>query len=120
MWSKNEQKHWDDFVNRVEHHFKRFDAGRVHYATSMYDPVIRVSSNSDAQIVIDLSGEVQGLDLYYTLDNTWPTIYSPKYSQRIIVPKDVDLFRVVAYKNGEACGKVISLTADELKSRAGK
>jgi hexosaminidase len=117
LWSKKEQKDWADFVGRVEAHFDRFDEARVHYSTGMYDPMIRVTKNNAGNLVIDLSTEMDGLDLYYTLDNAWPTNYYSKYTEPIVVPEDVDLFRVVSYRGGEVAGKVISLTVEELIKR---
>jgi hexosaminidase len=117
LWSKKEQKNWNDFVSRVEMHFDRFDAAQVHYATSMYDPIISVTRNSAGLLVIELTTEVAGLDLYYTLDNSWPTRYSSKYAEPIVVPEDVDLFRVVSYRAGHPVGKMIGLKADELAQR---
>jgi hypothetical protein len=34
-----------------------------------------------------------------------------------VVPEDVDLFRVVSYKDGEIAGKLIALTAEDLAKR---
>jgi hypothetical protein len=34
-----------------------------------------------------------------------------------VVPEDVDIFRVVSYKDGKPVGKVITLTADQLNKR---
>lgn len=118
LWSDKAQKNWDNFTDRVVHHFSRFDHAGIHYSTSMYDPIINVTKNSAGNLVIELSTEVDGLDLHYTLDNAWPTHYYSRYTAPIVVPEDVDLFRVVSYRNGEAVGKVISLKAEELKERA--
>jgi hexosaminidase len=105
---------------RVENHFGRFDAANVHYSTAIYDPIIKVTKNSKGNLVIDLSTEVDGLDLYYTLDNAWPTPYYNKYTGPIEVPEDVDIFRVVSYRNGKMMGKVISLKPEELTRRIKK
>jgi hexosaminidase len=101
----------------VENHFNRFDRAQVHYSTALYDPIIRVTKNSNDNLVINLSTEVEGLDLYYTLDNAWPTPYYSKYSEPIVVPEDVDYFRVVSYRDGKPVGKVITLTAEQLSKR---
>lgn len=120
LWSPKTKKNWDDFTTRVENHFTRFDAAKIHYSTAMYDPIIRVSKSDTGNLVVELSTEVPGLDLYYTLDNAWPTSYYPKYEKAIAVPADVDYFRVVSYRNGKQIGKVITLSAEELNKRVRK
>jgi hexosaminidase len=117
LWSNPAKKNWESFVNRVENHFSRFDQANIHYSTAFYDPIIRVTKNSNNNLVINLSTEVDGLDLYYTLDNAWPTPYYSKYSEPIVVPEDVDYFRVVSYRDGKPVGKVITLTAEQLSKR---
>jgi hexosaminidase len=120
LWSPKAKKEWSGFASRVENHFSRFDLARVHYSTAMYDPIIKVSKNSNGNFVIDLSTEVQGLDLYYTLDNAWPTPYYSKYTEPVVVPEDVDIFRVVSYRSGKPVGKVITLKAEDLNKRVRK
>ncbi len=117
LWSKKEQKDWSDFVERVEDHFVRFDHAQTHYSTSMYDPIIKVTKNKAGNLVIDLTTEVAGLDVFYTLDNAWPTPYCSKYREPIVVPEDVDLFRVVSYRNDVAVGKVIAISKEELMKK---
>jgi hexosaminidase len=60
---------------------------------------------------------VDGLDLYYTFDNSYPDQYYPKYSQPVEVPKDADKLRVVAFKNGKQVGRYMTISVDELKKR---
>jgi hexosaminidase len=117
LWSNPKQKNWENFVKRVENHFDRFEYAGVHYSTSLYDPIIRVTKNSSGNLVINMTTEIEGIELYYTLDNAWPMHYYNKYTEPIVVPEDVDIFRMVSYKNGKAVGKVITLTADQLNKR---
>jgi hexosaminidase len=120
LWSPKAKRNWENFSSRLESHFQRFDRAGIHYSTAIYDPIIRVTKNNRGNLVIELTTEVSGLDLYFTLDNAWPTPYYPKYTEPIIVPEDVDIFRVVSYRNGKQAGKVITLKADELNKRVRK
>jgi hexosaminidase len=120
LWSNPKQKNWENFVKRVENHFDRFEYAGIHYSTAMYDPIIRVTKNSSGNLVINMTTEVEGLELYYTLDNAWPMYYYNTYTEPIVVPEDVDTFRVVSYKNGKVVGKVITLTAEQLNQRVPK
>ena len=120
FWSPKQKKNWSNFTNKTAHHFERFDAAGINYARSMYDPIIKVSKNKKGNLVIDLTTESEGMDLYYTLDNTLPNKYYSRYEKPIVVPEGTDLFRVISYKNGKAAGKMISLTFEELEKRVKK
>jgi hexosaminidase len=117
LWSPKSKKQWESFVTRAEEHFDRFDHAKINYATSLYDPIIKVTKNKQGQLVVELSTEVAGLDLHYTLDNTVPSQYSPSYEQAIVLPEDVDNFRVVSYRDGKVAGRMITIRAEELVKR---
>jgi hexosaminidase len=116
LWSPKPRKNWDSFVTRVEDHFERFDQAHVNYARSMYDPIIKVRK-SEKGIVVELATEVNGLDLYYTLDNTIPNQYYSHYIDPVLLPPDVDQFRVISYRDGKAVGKLISIKMEDLVKR---
>jgi hexosaminidase len=120
LWSPQGKKNWTNFVQRVEHQFQRFDAGKVNYSISMYDPIIHVKKNNAGNLVIELTTEVDKLDLYYTLDNSVPNQYYSRYESPIVVPADVDNFKVIAYRNGKPAGRMISLKTEELVKRIKK
>ena len=118
LWSPKEKKNWNDFTNRVEKQFDRFDAAEIKYSPSMYDPIFAVSKSADSSLQIKLSTEVNGLDIYYTVDNTFPDRFSPKYTDPITMPKDAAMLRVVTYKGKEQKGRLITIPISELKTRA--
>jgi hexosaminidase len=118
LWSPKEKKNWNDFTNRVEKQFERFDAAEIKYSPSMYDPIFAVSKTADSLLQIKLSTEVNGLDIYYTVDNTFPDRFSPKYTDPITMPKDAAMLRVVTYKGKEQKGRLITMPMTEIKSRA--
>ncbi len=117
LWSPKEKKNWNDFTNRIEKQFERFDAAEIKYSPSMYDPIFAVSKNADSLYQVKLSTEVNGLDIYYTVDNTFPDRFSPKYTDPITMPKDAAMLRVVTYKGKEQKGRLITIPISELKSR---
>lgn len=116
-WSPEKKKDWESFVNRVEDHFERFDEAEINYAISMYDPVIKVTKNKEGALVINLSTEVEGLDLHYAFDQGLPNQHFPRYDSPIVVPKGADLFRVVSFEEGEQMGKLISIPVEDLEKR---
>jgi hexosaminidase len=111
---------WDNFVSRVETQFKRFDAAEVKYAPSMYDPVFNVSRNDSGAIQIELSTEVNGLDIYYSFDNSFPDNFYPKYTSPLTIPKEAVMLKVITYRGKEKTGRMISMPVEELQKRAGK
>ena len=119
-WSPKQKKEWTSFVNRVEDHFERFDERGHNYARSMYDPIIKVTKNKSGNLVIDMETEVDGLDIYYTIDHTIPSRYHSKYEGPITVPSGVQLFRVISYQENEPAGKLISIPIEDLEKRVKK
>lgn len=119
MWSPKAAKNWNNFVARTEDHFERFDQAKVNYATSLYDPIIKITKGEQG-IEITLSTEVQGLDLYYTIDNSVPNQYHPKYEKTIVLTPDVDTFRVISYRDGKPLGHLITLKKEEIAKRVQK
>lgn len=120
LWSHKSKKDWNNFVTRVEYHFERFNEARRNYARSMYDPIISVTKNSRGNLEVNLSTEVDGLTLYYTIDNTIPNQYYPKYKEPIVLPKGTDMFRVISYKENKPAGRLISLKVEDLEKRVKK
>jgi hexosaminidase len=118
VWSPKEKKNWNDFVTRVEKHFKRFDVAETNYAPSMYEPIVKVSKADNGNLKIDLSTEVEGLDIYYTFDNSFPDRFYPKYTEPLVAPKDAVMLRVVTYRGKEPVGRLITMQISDLRKRA--
>jgi hexosaminidase len=117
MWSPRGRKQWSNFVARVEDHFQRFDEGGINYAPSIYDPIIEVRKDDNGKITIDLTSEAQGVDIFYSVDNTIPNQYSTKYSGTINFPDGADMLRVITYRNNKALGRLISIKTEDLEKR---
>jgi hexosaminidase len=120
LWSQKGKKNWNNFVERVENQFARFDLAKINYSVSLYDPIILVKKNASENLVIELTTEKEGIDLYYTLDNAVPNQYHTKYSGPITLTEDVDNFRVISYQNGKPLGRLISLKKEDLVKRVKK
>ncbi|WP_214229392.1 family 20 glycosylhydrolase [Pedobacter sp. B4-66] len=118
VWSPIEKKNWNNFFNRVEQHFKRLDVAETKYAPSVYDPIFSVSRSADKQLMIELSTEVQGLDIYYSFDNSFPDRFYPKYTEKMTPPKDATTMRVITYKGKQPVGRMLSMPIDELSKRS--
>jgi hexosaminidase len=118
FWSKKEARNWDAFVPRMEAHFQRLDAAEVNYARSVYDVKITPEKNAAAQMVLQMSTEISGCDIYYTFDGTNPDAFSPKYAGTpLAIPGDADLVKAIAYRNGKPSGRLLSIPVKTLQER---
>lgn len=118
VWSPKDVKNWDNFESRVEKHFDRFDIEEVKYARAMFDPAFDVKKGADGKLSITLTNEVNGLDIYYSFDNSFPDNFYPKYTQPIMPPKDAVMMKVVTYRGKQQVGRIIAMPIDELTRRA--
>ena len=119
MWSPKEKKNWNDFVARVEKHFERLEIAQTKFARTMYDPIITAKKGTDSDVVVEMKPEVEGLDIYYSFDETHPDNFYPKYIAPVSIPKSAIHLKVITYKNGKMVGRQIDLPVAELKKRAG-
>lgn len=121
VWTPKEKKNWNDFINRVEQHFRRFDVAEINYSKSMYDPSFRATRDSaSGMLKVELIPEVDNLDIYYSFDNSFPDRFYPKYKEPLEVPKDAVILKVVTYRGNQKMGREISMPVAELNKRAGQ
>jgi hexosaminidase len=119
LWSPKEKRNWNDFVPRVEHHFERFDQAQVKYASSMYDPVVTVSKQDTATVMVKLETEIEGLSIHYSFDNSFPDNFYPAYKEPLIVPKEAAAIKMITYRNNKPIGRLLVIPMTELRKRAG-
>ena len=118
LWSPKENRNWNNFVSRVENQMERFDAAAIKYAPSMYDAIVEVRKK-DSGVIIALGTEVEGLNIYYSFDNSFPDNFYPAYTSPVTVPKDAVAMKVITYRNNKPIGRLMVLPVVELKKRAG-
>lgn len=119
LWSPKEGKSWSDFFRRMEHHFLRADAAGVNVSRAVFDPMVR-TSYAGKQLMLALGTEIDGIEIFYTIDDTMPDLFSKKYSAPVPLPDGPITLRVQAYRNSAPTGRLIVLLRDELERRAGK
>lgn len=118
LWSPKDKRNWNDFFGRLEQHFKRLDAAQIKYAPSVYDPIFKVSRTADKKLKIELRTEVNGLDIYYSFDNTFPDNFYPKYAGPLTPPEDAVMLKVITYEGDKPVGRMIYMPISELNKRA--
>ncbi len=120
VWSPKEKKNWTNFFARTEAHFERLNIAETKYAPSVYDPIFSVKRSADRQLLISLSTEVEGLDIYYSFDNSFPDRFYPKYTTPLVPPIDASVLKVITYKGKNPIGRMMNMPIEELNKRAGK
>jgi hexosaminidase len=119
VWSPSKNKNWNDFTARVEQHFNRFEALEKPISRAVYDPVVSTKMDGE-KMICTLSSELSNVDLYYTIDGSFPAKYSPKYTSPFEIPNADITFRVVAYRNGIQIGRMLTISKAMLKKRIEK
>ena len=118
LWSPKEKRDWKNFVPRVENHFKRYDFAEKKYAPSIYDPIFTVGRDSTKPLTLTLTTEIDGLDIYYSFDNSFPDRFYPKANGPIEVPKDASTMKAITYRGNDPIGRLMVMPVAELKKRA--
>jgi len=119
-WSPKEKKNWNSFSKKVEQQFEKLDAANVRYARSIYDPIVTTTLNTKGELFGIMEGEVEGLDIYYTINDQLPDNYSEKYTAPFLIPEDVLSLKVISYRNGKQIGKYLNIPIESLRKRAVK
>lgn len=119
-WSPANKKNWNSFVGKMEEHFKRFDIAEIKYGPGMYDPDFKVSKNEKGELVVSLATEIEGLNIHYSFDNSYPDQFYPKYNEPVTVPIDANMMRVITYRGKQPMGRMNNMPISELKRRAEK
>ena len=119
-WSPKASKDWNKFAQKVESHFAILDTLQIKYAKSMYDPIVTTTLNTKGELFAQMEGEVNGLDFYYTIDESMPDEFSAHFTGPILLPDDVTILRVMSYQNGLPKGKLLNIPIAALKQRAVK
>ena len=119
VWSPSEKKEWNNFSTRLETHFNRFETAGKPISKAVYDPIVIVKKQ-DGKMMCTLSNDLSNVDIYYTIDGTFPAQYSTKYTQPFEIPKGDITFRAVSYRNGKPIGRTLTISKEMLEKRIGK
>ncbi|MCB9208899.1 MAG: family 20 glycosylhydrolase [Ignavibacteriales bacterium] len=105
-WSPKEKRNLDDFLKRLSEQINRYEVAGINYAKSSYNVSIgtKLSENKNS-FDIELSTELSGAEIYYTLDGTEPNNNSEKYSKPFNINSTKEI-KAVSYSNGKLMSKV--------------
>jgi hexosaminidase len=119
LWSPKNYRDWAGFIRTTEVHLQRLSKQDINYSRSFCDAIITPSKDGNGNLLIQLKTEIAGLDIYYTFDDTYPDNHSSLYKdgEKLAIPEDADIFRVITYKDGKAIGRIISVPLADLAKR---
>ena len=117
LWAPRKNKDWNDFSKRVESIFDRMDIEHIKYARSMFDPIINAKKGGNG-LVVQLDTEINGLDIYYSFDNSNPDNYYPRYTTALEVPKDAVMLKLITYRGNKIMGRQLNIPIAELAAKA--
>jgi len=119
LWAPRQERNWTSFVSRTEVQLDRLANADINFSRSFYDAIIIPSKDEKGNLLIRLDTEIEGLEIYYTFDNTYPDHHTPLYQkgEKLTIPKDADTFRVITYRDGKPIGRIITVSLAELLKR---
>jgi hexosaminidase len=119
FWSPENKQQWAAFQQKLVPQFNRLSAAGINYSTAAFDVMAQTTHNEKKQLMADLSTDVDGLTIYYTLDNTNPDNFSLQYNgSPVEIPAGIYQLRAIAYRNKLPAGHMLIVGRDELEKRA--
>ncbi len=116
LWSPKESKDWENFLKRTESHFKRFDQKGINVAKTIYEPEVRVYKEG-RKLMCELKNPFSDIDMYYTIDNTYPVSFGLKYEGPFELPAGNYSLRVQSFRNGQAIERLLRIDRKDLENR---
>lgn len=120
VWSPAKNKNWNKFVSKIEDHFERLNYAQTKYSPAMYEPILNFKKLGEAKYQVNMTKEIDDVDMYYSFDNSEPDNFYPKYTAPLAIPKDAQRLRIVTYRNGKQAGRQMIIRKDDWEKRAGK
>ncbi len=119
VWSPKAAKNWEDFIQRTQAHFDRFDASNTNISKAVYEPIVHVYIENDT-LMCKLKNSIPNSEIYYSINNTYPVQFGIKYSTPFKIPEGDLKLRAQTFVNGKAIGRELIIDRTNLKKRAGK
>ncbi|MFD2822245.1 beta-N-acetylhexosaminidase [Lacinutrix iliipiscaria] len=108
VWSKQENKNYEDFVSRLEWFHKRLDSLNINYANHLYEVEGELISNNKS-IHYKLQTLTKDKVIHYTLDGSEPELDSEIYNESIPIPTSTTI-KAAVFNTKEKLGKTFSET----------
>jgi len=104
-WTQPQQKSWEDFSQRMDQQYKRYQALGVNYSKSAYDVRQTILLESvAAKATVTLATDFRSSNIYYTVDGSEPTVNAKLYTKPFDVRKSATI-KAATFKDGMQVGK---------------
>lgn len=109
VWSPKENKKWNRFNEHLQAHIRSFEKKGWNYSRGNFRVDIKpVAQNG--KLLVTLSTEAYGGDIFYTTDGSAPTLQSNRYTAPVLIDNTVVLKAVTALN-----GKIMSAVPAQQK-----
>ncbi len=123
LWSKKEQRDWNNFAERLQPHLVGFEQRGIRYSKGNFKVDIKPVVENN-KLFIELDTDQVGAVIYYTTDGSAPSINSIKYEKPFVVNSSMTVKAITVLNNkilsakpaeqaftfNKATGKTISYT----------
>ena len=110
-WTPKDNRHWDDFAERLEYNLIRLKNLRIGYAPSMYN--VNVKKDKSGKIV--LTTERGGLPIHYTIDGPDPTAQSELYKEPLLLNDTTKALKAAAFRDDKRIGRITTYVNGKIK-----
>ena len=117
LWTPLKAKDYGSFVKRTEAHFDRFDQAGMNIAKTIYEPQVKVKKQGK-KLMCTLSTPFDDIEMFYTVDNTYPVTFGTKYTETFEVPEGDLKLRVQSFRDGKPIGRLLIIDRKDLEGRA--
>ena len=98
LWSTKEQRNWENFNQRLQPHLVGFEQKGLHYSKGNYKVDIKpIVANNVLSIALETENS-EGV-IYYTTDESMPSIGSTKYEKPFVVTTSMTVKAIMALHN---------------------
>ncbi len=87
VWSQLENKDYDDFAQRLSHHFKRLDELNVNYANHILDIESKITPNENG-LNLSMTTIHPTANIRFTTDGSEPSSTSSTYNTPLVIAND--------------------------------
>ncbi len=110
VWSPKESRNWDDFSNRIQQMFKRYEFLGINYAKSIYLVTANATVNLENKSVnLSLQNEFSNTDIRYVLGDKKLDEKAVKFTDSLTI-KETTIIKASLFKNEKPVGKVFTDT----------
>ncbi|WP_162428769.1 glycoside hydrolase family 20 protein [Pontibacter pudoricolor] len=110
FWTKPENKNWQNFAQRMQQQYKRYEALGINYSTSTYQ--VKQQATIDTlqhSATITFTSDAAGTQVFYTLDGSAPTTASQLYTRPFTVNKSATI-KAASFMDGKLMDEPTTIT----------